>query len=123
MEGCRLRTAFMFLFMFGIHGNRLMLELFSSMIMTGAIFFLVIAAINLVAYFFSSKIVLSPTKIRRGEGLDCIDSPRRRRKTNLDAQVAVVPRRPPMHSRPEGTPGTPWSLPRRESSSCWTIKS
>jgi heat shock protein HtpX len=59
--GAGLRTAFMFLFMFGLFVaiGWVVGTYFLGDWVTGAIFFLLIAAvINLISYFFSSKIVL-----------------------------------------------------------------
>lgn len=65
--GAGLRTVFMFLFMFGLFSaiGWIVGTLFFNDWVTGAIFFLLIAsAMNLVAYFFSSKIVLFTYKAR-----------------------------------------------------------
>jgi heat shock protein HtpX len=89
--GAGLRTAFMFLFMFGLFmaiGWILGTVFFNDWV-TGAIFFLLIAAaINLVSYFFSSRIVLFTYKAKI---VDEAEAPRLHRIVRGVAQRAELP--------------------------------
>jgi heat shock protein HtpX len=89
--GAGLRTVFMFLFMFGLFTaiGWIVGTLFFNDWLTGAIFFLVIAAaINLIAYFFSSKIVLFTY---RAKSVDEAEAPRLHAIIRGVAQKAGLP--------------------------------
>ena len=89
--GAGLRTAFMFLFMFGLFTaiGWAVGTLFFGDWVTGAIFFLLIAAVmNFVAYFFSSKIVLLSY---RAKIVSEAEAPRLHRIVRSVAQKADLP--------------------------------
>ena len=89
--GAGIRTVFMFLFMFGLFTaiGWIVGTLFFNDWVTGAIFFLLIAtAINLIAYFFSSKIVLFTY---RAKIVDEVEAPRLHSIIRGVAQKAGLP--------------------------------
>ncbi|MDD1755558.1 MAG: zinc metalloprotease HtpX [Methanomassiliicoccales archaeon] len=101
--GAGIRTAFMFLFMFGLFAaiGWVVGTFFFNDWVTGAIYFLLIAAvINLISYFFSSKIVLFSY---RAKIVSEAESPRLHRivqgvaqKVNLPMpKVAIIPSQTP----------------------------
>lgn len=89
--GAGVRTAFMFLFMFGLFAaiGWIVGTYFFNDWVTGAIFFLIIAtAINVISYFFSSKIVLFSY---RAKIVDEAEAPRLFRIVRSVAQKADMP--------------------------------